>query len=84
MIEAEKTLFKDVSELVCTCLGTKSSNLKEFQKGNNLPARILIRVSEFDRIKHVYAEENDQIIQENSNLLNELLSTFKKFNKKVD
>ena len=65
MIESEKVFFNDVSELVCSCLGTKSSNLKEYQKGNNLPARILVKVAEFDHIIYSFDLENKQTIEEN-------------------
>ena len=33
LIDAERAFFKDVSEIVSSCIGTKSENIKDFEKG---------------------------------------------------
>jgi hypothetical protein len=37
--------FKSVDELLGAIVGTKPTNFKEFSKDNNLPERILVKVS---------------------------------------
>ena len=64
LIEAKNTFFKNVSEIISSCFGTKTSNLTSYESEKDLPERILYHVTNFNAQKIKQTLENQQEIEE--------------------
>ena len=62
LIEARNVFFQEVSEIVSSCLGTKTENLPKFKSDKDLPERILDNANRFNGLMIAWTLENEQEI----------------------